>query len=167
MQDSLGGNTKTFLIATVSPVIDSIEETISTLKFADRAKCVMQRVRRNEINAKDDALVQKLQREVQYLKELLTLRKRGSGGIGEISQQLYILKDENERLRQMALNYSEIEQMKQENKEMRLELQRLKNMAVSSYNGSHFQAEHQSPKSFDGRAKDAESDDDSDITMQF
>ena len=40
-------------------------------------------------------------------------------------------------------------------------------MAVSSYNGSHFQAEHQSPKSFDGRGKEADSDDDSDITMQF
>jgi hypothetical protein len=83
----------------VSPIIDNIEETISTFKFADRAKCVMQRVRRNEINAKDDALVQKLQKEVQYLKELLAMRKRGTGGIGEISQQLYILKDENERLR--------------------------------------------------------------------
>jgi kinesin family protein 3/17 len=60
LQDSIGGNTSTYLIATVSPVIDTIEETISTLKFADRAKSVMQRVKRNEINAKDDALVQKL-----------------------------------------------------------------------------------------------------------
>ena len=51
--------------------MESIEETISTLKFADRAKCVMQRVKKNEINAKDDALVQKLQKEVLYLKELL------------------------------------------------------------------------------------------------
>jgi len=39
---------------------------------------------------------------------------------------LYILKDENERLRQMAMDYEEIEKMKQENKQMRLELQRLK-----------------------------------------
>lgn len=60
LQDSLGGNTQTYLIATVSPLIDTIDETISTLKFADRAKSVMQRVKRNEINAKDDALVQKL-----------------------------------------------------------------------------------------------------------
>jgi Kinesin motor domain len=60
LQDSVGGNTSTYLIATVSPIIDNIEETISTLKFADRAKCVMQRVKRNEINAKDDQLVQKL-----------------------------------------------------------------------------------------------------------
>lgn len=57
LQDSIGGNTQTYLIATVSPLIESIDETISTLKFADRAKCVMQRVKKNEINAKDDALI--------------------------------------------------------------------------------------------------------------
>lgn len=78
-------------------MIEAIDETISTLKFADRAKSVMQRVKRNEINAKDDALVQKLQREVQYLKELLQMRK--GGATGAVSQQLYILRDENERLR--------------------------------------------------------------------
>jgi kinesin family protein 3/17 len=57
--------------------MESIEETISTLKFADRAKCVMQRVKKNEINAKDDALVQKLQKEVLYLKELLQMKRQG------------------------------------------------------------------------------------------
>lgn len=41
LQDSLGGNCQTYLIATVSPIMDSIEETISTLKFADRAKSVI------------------------------------------------------------------------------------------------------------------------------
>ena len=54
------------------------------------------------------------------MKELLIMRKNGGGE--KMSQQLYILKDENERLRQMAMNYDEIEQMRQENKEMRLEL---------------------------------------------
>lgn len=38
LQDSLGGNTKTTLIATVNPLLTCVEETISTLKFADRAK---------------------------------------------------------------------------------------------------------------------------------
>ena len=60
LQDSLGGNTKTVLITTVNPILDCIDETISTLKFADRAKQVMVRVKANEINASDDALVQKL-----------------------------------------------------------------------------------------------------------
>lgn len=94
----------------------------------------MQRVKRNEINAKDDALVQKLQREVQYLKELLALRRKGAPG--DLSQQLYLLKDENMRLREMAIDYEEVERMKRENKEMRLELQRLRNVAMSEFNGS-------------------------------
>ena len=62
---------------------------------------------------------------------------RKKGNMGDISQQLYILKDENERLRQMAMNYDEIERMKQENKQMRLELQKLKNLAISEFNGSN------------------------------
>lgn len=41
LQDSLGGNAKTFLITTISPAISNSEESISTLKFADRAKQVM------------------------------------------------------------------------------------------------------------------------------
>jgi len=37
LQDSLGGNTKTLFVATVSPSIMALEQTQSTLKFADRA----------------------------------------------------------------------------------------------------------------------------------
>jgi hypothetical protein len=44
LTDSFGGGTKTLLIATVSPTSQSIEETMMTLKFADRAKNVMQKV---------------------------------------------------------------------------------------------------------------------------
>lgn len=51
LQDSLGGNTRTCLIATISPTIDFIDESLSTLKFADRTKHVHVKVTRNEINA--------------------------------------------------------------------------------------------------------------------
>lgn len=124
LQDSLGGNTETYLIATVSPLLESIDETISTLKFADRAKCVMQRFKKNEFSAKDDILVQKLQKEIYHLKELLQLKRKG--GKIDINQQLYILKDENERLRQIALQTNDVEKMKMENKQMRIELQKLR-----------------------------------------
>lgn len=77
LQDSLGGNTKTTLIAAVSPVIDNIEETISTLKFADRAKQIMIKVQANEMSAADDAYITKLQKEVQHLKEILNLKRAG------------------------------------------------------------------------------------------
>ena len=54
-----------------------MEETISTLKFADRAKKIMVKVSANEVNAADDALIMKLQKEVQHLKEILNLKRKG------------------------------------------------------------------------------------------
>ena len=38
LQDSLGGNVKTCMIANISPSSSSYEETLSTLRYADRAK---------------------------------------------------------------------------------------------------------------------------------
>jgi len=45
VQDSLGGNSKTFLIANVSPLPASLPETVSTVKFANRAKQICNKVR--------------------------------------------------------------------------------------------------------------------------
>lgn len=76
IQDSLGGNTKTYLLATLSPTPGCVEESISTLKFADRAKQVMMYVRPNERPAVDRALVDRLQREVARLRgTVLKLRE--------------------------------------------------------------------------------------------
>lgn len=71
LQDSLGGNAKTFLIATVSPARSNCDETISTLKFADRAKQVMVQAVTNEIRPVDHALVQRLKAEVSLYRSLL------------------------------------------------------------------------------------------------
>jgi kinesin family protein 18/19 len=38
LKDSLGGNCKTVMIANVSPASSQFEETINTLKYANRAK---------------------------------------------------------------------------------------------------------------------------------
>ena len=40
LQDSLGGNTRTLMIANISPADTSFEETISTLRYASRAKFI-------------------------------------------------------------------------------------------------------------------------------
>ncbi len=37
LQDSLGGNSKTYLVATINPSLACADESISTLRFADRA----------------------------------------------------------------------------------------------------------------------------------
>ena len=101
LQDSLGGNTKTCFIATVAPIRSCMDETISTLKFADRAKQIMQNVKKNEVSATNDKLVRKLLREVDHLREILNLKKAG-GPLKEVNEKLWILKEENEKLKEMA-----------------------------------------------------------------
>lgn len=71
LQDSLGGNTRTRIIATLSPAYQCLDETVSTLRFADRAKQVMAFVRVNEHRPVDHALVHRLQAEVKHLREML------------------------------------------------------------------------------------------------
>ena len=65
-------------MATVAPTIDHVEETLSTLKFADRAKQVEYSLVKQQEPMKEDAVVvQKLQREIRELRELLRLKRRG------------------------------------------------------------------------------------------
>ncbi|CAI2378693.1 unnamed protein product [Moneuplotes crassus] len=125
LQDSLGGNTRTCLICAVSPMEDNVNETISTLKFADRAKQVMVKVKANELDAADNALVQKLHKEVVHLRQVLNLRKKGK--FEEIQLQLLKLQKENNKLKTIAENHEEVEKLKMENKYMRIELQKIKN----------------------------------------
>ena len=48
LQDSLGGNTKTVMIASIAPGPDNLEETQSTLHYASRAKKIRNQPRINE-----------------------------------------------------------------------------------------------------------------------
>ena len=48
LKDSLGGNCKTVMIATISPAASQYEETINTLKYANRAKNIKMRVEPNK-----------------------------------------------------------------------------------------------------------------------
>jgi hypothetical protein len=49
MQQSLGGNAKTLLIATVSPSAACSGETLSTLQFAERTSCLRNNARVNHV----------------------------------------------------------------------------------------------------------------------
>lgn len=65
LKDALGGNAKLCLIATISPALSSIDETISTLEFARRCAAVRNEAVINESLTED---VAKLQSEVRRLK---------------------------------------------------------------------------------------------------
>ena len=48
LQDSLGSNTKTIMIAAVSPANYNYDETLSTLRYASRAKFIQNKPKINE-----------------------------------------------------------------------------------------------------------------------
>ena len=67
LQDSLGGNTKTVMIANVGPSEYNYDETINTLRYASRAKNIKNKPRINE--DPKDALLREYQEEITKLKE--------------------------------------------------------------------------------------------------
>lgn len=76
LQESLGGRTKTSIIATVSPASINLEETLSTLDYAHRAKNI---TNRPEINQKlsKKALLKEYTEEIERLRrDLLAARER-------------------------------------------------------------------------------------------
>ncbi|KAE8900475.1 hypothetical protein PF005_g1760 [Phytophthora fragariae] len=96
LQDSLGGNTRTVVIATISPSESSVDETISTLQFAERAKCVTVRVKVNEL-VDDAILLAQAQREISRLK--LLLKQSGSHQqVPALEEQVARLTKENAAL---------------------------------------------------------------------
>jgi len=75
LQDSLGGNTKTLMLAALSPAADNYEETLSTLRYANRAKNIKNKPTINE--DPKDAMLRQLQEEIELLKAQLM----GQGGV--------------------------------------------------------------------------------------
>uniref|UniRef100_A0A8B9MP09 Kinesin family member 13A n=1 Tax=Accipiter nisus TaxID=211598 RepID=A0A8B9MP09_9AVES len=70
LKDNLGGNSQTAMIATISPAADNYEETLSTLRYADRAKRIVNHAVVNEDpNAR---VIRELREEVEKLKEQLS-----------------------------------------------------------------------------------------------
>ncbi|KAI8324764.1 kinesin-domain-containing protein, partial [Martensiomyces pterosporus] len=61
LQPSLGGNAKTLIICTITPAPDYVDEAVSTLKFASRAKTIQNKPEVNE-ELRGDALLRRLKR---------------------------------------------------------------------------------------------------------
>nr|XP_048325255.1 kinesin-like protein KIN-5D [Ziziphus jujuba var. spinosa]XP_048325256.1 kinesin-like protein KIN-5D [Ziziphus jujuba var. spinosa] len=78
LRDSLGGKTKTCIIATISPSIHCLEETLSTLDYAHRAKNIKNKP---EINQKmmKSALIKDLYSEIDRLKQEVYAAREKNG----------------------------------------------------------------------------------------
>uniref|UniRef100_UPI00358E9EBB kinesin-like protein KIF3B n=1 Tax=Myxine glutinosa TaxID=7769 RepID=UPI00358E9EBB len=72
LEDSLGGNAKTIMVATVGPAAYNYEETLTTLRYANRAKNIKNKPRINE--DPKEALLREFQEEIARLKTQLEKR---------------------------------------------------------------------------------------------
>ncbi|KAF5315601.1 hypothetical protein D9611_004710 [Ephemerocybe angulata] len=94
LQDSLGGRTKTCIIATVSPARSNMEETLSTLDYALRAKSIRNKPEVNQRMSRN-ALLKEYIGEIDRLKaDLLAAREKNGIFFSEDSWNAHMAEDE-------------------------------------------------------------------------
>jgi kinesin family protein 3/17 len=75
LEDSLGGNCRTTMMAMISPALEAMVESISTLKFANRAKNIKNEARVNE-DLDQKSLLRKYERELEKLRAELSEKQQ-------------------------------------------------------------------------------------------
>ena len=119
LQDSLGGNAKTLMIACVSPANTNIEETISTLQYANRARNIQNKPIKNV-----DPLSQQIniyKNRIFELEQLVALGG-GSGSTVPAGWKLVPDDDYNKLIHDSAYHETEYELSIQRVKELRSQL---------------------------------------------
>ncbi|EYC32047.1 hypothetical protein Y032_0003g1371 [Ancylostoma ceylanicum] len=92
LKNALGGNSKTIMIAAVSPADINYEETLSTLRFADRAKAIKTNAVVNENQT--ERIMRELREENERLQQQL---KGGGGGSNEEVESLRRQLEQNQK----------------------------------------------------------------------
>ncbi|KAG1937120.1 kinesin-like protein KIN-4C [Pimephales promelas] len=142
LQDSLGGNSHTLMIACVSPADSNIEETINTLRYADRARKIKNKP---VLNVDPRALeMKRLKQQVQDLQVMLLHARGGvasvltgsepAENVSKILEQNRCLQDENSKLSrelsesvgQTALMFERIIMTEQTNEKLQKKLEELR-----------------------------------------
>ena len=124
LQNALGGNSKTIMICAISPASVNYEESLSTLRYADRAKKIQNKAVINE--SEHDKMVRLLKEENNNLKKLLEdLQKNILGKKSDINDNKAYkeLKEQYEAnelaMQDMEKTFNEkLEEAKKQQKEM-------------------------------------------------
>uniref|UniRef100_A0AC35FQ69 Kinesin-like protein unc-104 n=1 Tax=Panagrolaimus sp. PS1159 TaxID=55785 RepID=A0AC35FQ69_9BILA len=103
LKNALGGNSKTIMIAAISPADINYEESLSTLRFADRVKSIKTKAVVNETAT--ERMIRELKEENARLQELI--RRGGVNGSAVNNEEMDNLK------RQLEENQKEMENLEQ------------------------------------------------------
>lgn len=100
LMDSLGGNSKTVMIANIGPADYNYDETLTTLRYANRAKDIKNAPKINE--DPKDAMIRQYQEELNRLKKALNEAGGIGIGIGVVNQAEKIISvDSKKRIEEL------------------------------------------------------------------
>ncbi|KAE8656023.1 Kinesin-like protein BC2 [Hibiscus syriacus] len=103
LQDSLGGNSKTVMIACVSPADINAEESLNTLKYANRARNIQNKPVVNRDLGSNE--MQKMRQQLQYLQAELFAQGGPISDIRSLKERITWLEATNEDLRRELHDY--------------------------------------------------------------
>ncbi|KAF3339700.1 chromosome-associated kinesin KIF4 [Carex littledalei] len=111
LQDSLGGNSKTVMIACISPADSNAEETINTLKYANRARNIRNKavINRNPVAAE----MQRLRSQIEQLQGELLLVRSGGASLKEIQEDKTLISVKNQQIL-----HDKVSELEMENREL-------------------------------------------------
>jgi chromosome segregation ATPase len=139
LQPALEGKSKVVIICNISPSSDSYDESIGTLKFAQRAKKIKQTIKKNEV-FDNKALLMKYEAEIEALQRKLQEMESKLGDdskvtdenlmqeIGTLETKLSTVQDEKDMLD------AKLEVMMQEKMQLQSELEHLRSLILTSEN---------------------------------
>ncbi|KAK6955667.1 hypothetical protein Daesc_003310 [Daldinia eschscholtzii] len=80
LQDSLGGNAITYMIACVTPAEFHLSETLNTVQYAQRARAIQSKPRIQQVEEGDkQAIIERLKAEVAFLRDQIRNAERSGG----------------------------------------------------------------------------------------
>ena len=121
LEDSLGGNCKTTMMAMISPSSDAFGESLSTLKFATRAKKIKNEARINE-DVDQRTLLRKYEIELRKLKTELEERNK------QMSENKHMMQLEAEKRRAEEDKAAAINQLEARSREIMYEKEEKKRL---------------------------------------
>lgn len=128
LQDSLGGNTKTVMVANIGPADWNFDETLSTLRYANRAKSIKNKPKINE--DPKDAMLREFQEEINKLKAQLEQFQGGAPGIPGMPGEKIVKVQDEARIREMEEKLArEKDEIKLKADEERRKIELQKNLA--------------------------------------
>jgi len=114
LEDSLGGNCKTTMMCMISPALEAFPESLSTLKFANRAKNIRNIATVNE-DMDQRTLLKKYERELRRLRQELAQRSK------DLVDKRRLLELEEQKKRAEADKLAAITALEQRSREFMVE----------------------------------------------